>query len=480
MKPTVVTRAEQAAPEETGAAAGEGPPVSADVVIVGAGLAGCSAALAAAERGATVCLLEKGRSAGGSSIRAGGGLLFAGTSLQREQGVQDSAESLREAIVAAGQDRNDPAAVDVYVDNQLAAYDWLTGLGQVFSLVPPNGDISIPRLHAARPAALAGLLLDRLAATGRGQLLTGTAARRLIVRDGHVTGVRASRAGRERRIAARRGVILATGGFTQSPRLLRTFAPRWADAVAMGGDGNTGDGLLMAMACGAQLSDMGYVEGTFGAAAVDFPGLPASSGTAPRLLFPHSAGAVIVDSAGRRFVNEGLGYKVIAGVCTRQPGGIAFQVFDQRVMDKSRPVPSPRDFAGALADGLVFQAPTLDDLASLLGVEPAVLEDTVTRYNGYVRAGADPEYGRPLEAVATITTAPYYGYPCRAGLTTTYCGMRVSRRLQVLDVFDEPIGGLFAAGEVVGGFHGAGYLTGTGLGKAAVFGRVAGLEAAGG
>lgn len=462
-----------------GAATGEEPTVSADVVVVGAGLAGSAAALAAAERGATVCLLEKGQAAGGSSVRAGGGLLFAGTRLQQQAGVADSAESLREAILAAGQRRNDPAAVDVYVDNQLAAYDWLTGLGQDFSLVPPNGDISIPRLHAARPEALAGLLLDRLAASGRGQVLTGVAAQRLIVHDGQVAGVRARRAARGLRITARRGVILATGGFTQSPRLLRAFAPHWADAVAMGGDGNTGDGLLMAMACGAQLSDMGYVEGTFGAAAADFPGLPAAPGTAPRLLFPHSAGAIIISSAGRRFVNEGLGYKVIAGVCARQQGGIAFQVFDQQVMDKSRPVPSPRDFAGALADGLLFQAPTLTALAGLLAIEPAALEHTVASYNGYVRAGTDPEHGRPLDAAGQLVTAPFYGYPCRAGLTTTYCGVRVSRRLQVVNVFDEPIGGLFAAGEVVGGFHGAGYLTGTGLGKAVVFGRVAGLEAAG-
>jgi fumarate reductase flavoprotein subunit len=453
--------------------------IDVDVVVVGAGLAGSAAALAAAQSGATVCLLEKGHAAGGSSVKAGGGLLFAGTSLQRQHGVADSAKSLRQAIMAAGSDRNDPAAVDVYVDNQLAVYDWLTGLGQAFSLAPPNGDISVRRLHTARPGELTRLLLERFAATGRGQLLTQASAQRLIARDGRVTGIRASQAGRGAPGTPRRGVILATGGFTQSLRLLRTFAPGWADAVAMGGDGNTGDGLLMAMACGAQLSDMGYIEGTFGASAVDFPGLPAAAGTAPRLLFPHSAGAIIVSGAGRRFVNEGLGYKAIAGIWARQQDPIAFQVFDQQVMDKSVPVPSPRDFAAALADGLIFRAPTLAALAGLLRVEPAALEDTVAAYNGYVRAGADPEHGRPLEAAVPIAAPPFYGYPCRAGLTTTYCGVRVNRRLQVLNVFDEPIGGLFAAGEVVGGLHGAGYLTGTGLGKAAVFGRVAGLEAAG-
>lgn len=465
----------------TPAAAGAAgaPPPSADVVVVGAGLAGTAAALAAAERGATVCLLEKGGVPGGSSVKAGGGLLFAGTRLQREHGVDDSAESLREAIMAAGHGRNDPVAVDVYVDNQLAAYDWLSGLGQHFSLAPPAGDIAIPRLHAAFPGALARLLIERFTATGRGRVWTCTAARRLIAPDGHVTGVRASRGGQEVAITARRGVVLTTGGFTQSPRLLRTFAPRWADAVTLGGDDNTGDGLVMAMACGAQLSDMGYVEGTFGASVTDFPGLQCRPGTAPRLLFPHNAGAIIVNGAGRRFVNEGLGYKAIAAACARQQDGLAFQVFDQRVMDKSLPVPSPRNFSGALADGLLFQAPSLPALGGLLRIEPAALDEAVSAYNGYVRAGADPEHGRPLGATGSIGTPPFYGYPCRAGLTTTYCGVTVNRRLQVVNVFDEPIGGLYAAGEVVGGFHGAGYLTGTGLGKAVVFGRVAGIEAAG-
>jgi fumarate reductase flavoprotein subunit len=459
------------------AARGE-PLATADVVVVGAGLAGCAAALAAAERGATVLLLEKGEQPGGSSVRAGGGLLFAGTSLQRRHGVADSPEALRAAIVAAGQGRGDPAAVDVYADNQLAAYEWLAGLGQEFTLVPANADITIPRLHAAPPSALTALLLERLAATGRGRVLTGAAGGRLTTDHGRVTGVLVSQGGAERPVSARLGVILATGGFTQSPELLRTFAPQWADAVAMGGDGNTGDGLRMAMAVGARLADMGYVAGTFGAAAVDYPGLGAVPGTAPRLLFPHAAGAIVVNRAGRRFVNEGLGYKVIAGVCAGQPDGIAFQVFDQPVMDKSVPVPSPRDFARALADGLLFQAPTLAALAERLRVDAAVLADTVARYNAGVRAGADPEHGRPLSMARELTTPPYYGYPCRAGLTTTYCGVRVSRRLEVLDVFDQPIGGLFAAGEVVGGLHGAGYLTGTGLGKAAVYGRVAGLAAA--
>src|SRR5277367_6686887 len=174
---------------ETAATGGEGgvgkePALSADVVVVGGGLAGAAAALAAAERGATVCLLEKGDMAGGSSVKAGGGLLFAGTGLQREHGVEDSAPLLRQAVIAAGHDRNDPVAVDVYVDNQLATYDWITGLGQVFSLAPPNGDIAIPRLHAAPPGELTRLLLERFAATGHGEILTGAAARRLTVTEG--------------------------------------------------------------------------------------------------------------------------------------------------------------------------------------------------------------------------------------------------------------------------------------------------------
>ena len=454
-------------------------PAAADVIVVGGGLAGSAAALAAAERGATVCLLDKAEPGHGSSEKAGGGLLFAGTRLQREHGVDDSPQALREAIVAAGQGRGDPAAVDAYADNQLATYDWLAGHGQAFTLAPPNADIPVARLHAAPPGAPARLLLGRLAATGRGRVRAGTAARRLITDGGRVTGVVARRDGREAAITARRGVILATGGFTQSPvcwrpsRRAGRTRPPWAGTATPATGCHHGDGLRRH--AGGHGLRRGHVR-RLGRRLPrpDRPGREARLGCCSRTARARSSSTPRVGGSSMRHSAT----RSSPG-CARQQDGLAFQVFDQAVMDKSVTVPRPRDFAGALADGLIFRAGSLAALAALLRVDPAALEGTVAAYNAAVRDGADPDYGRPLAAASPVGRAPFYGYPCRAGLTTTYCGVAVNRRLQVLDVFGEPIGGLYAAGEVVGGFHGAGDLTGTGLGKAAVFGRVAGITAAG-
>ncbi|MFJ4830792.1 FAD-dependent oxidoreductase [Streptomyces sp. NPDC088747] len=443
-----------------------------DVVVVGAGLAGHAAALAAAERGAEVCLLEKLAEFGGSSVRAGGGMLFAGTELQEEADVEDDPEELRRAILDTGQARNDTRTVDAYVGHQLETFRWLCRSGVRFTLAPANGNMPVPRLHVAAQD-VTHALHDRLRQTPHVTYWPSSAALRLTrTADGRVGGVRVRRAdGGEAMVTARSGVVLTTGGFSRSEELLRAFAPRVVDVTKMGGAGNTGDGLRMAAGLGARLVDMGYVEATFGAVGTD----------RPRLMFAHADGAIVVDQDGRRFADESLSYKTLGRLCAEQPGGIAYQIFDRRVFERSQTRPTPRDYRRALADGLLMEAPTVPALAERLGVDPDSLDATVRRYNQHVRAGADPDFGRPVGAGAighgAVDTPPFYGLRCAAGLTATYCGTAVDDRLRVIDVFGDVIPGLYAAGEVVGGFHGAGYLTGTALGKAAVFGHLAGTVA---
>lgn len=452
-----------------------------DVVVVGAGLAGNAAALAAAEAGATVCLLEKGEAYGGTSVKAGGGLVFAGTDLQREAGVHDDGEGLRAAILAAGRGASDPETVAAYVDHQLDTYTWMTEHGVEFDYAADLQPGQLNRLHGTVPgratAVLHGHNLDHPGVTYR----THAAAERLLTDDGgRVVGARLV-GGEE--VHARQGVVLASGGFTRSDDLLATFAPQWRATTRMGGDHNTGDGLRMAWALGAGLADMAYVEASFGACVRAFPDLADVPGREPTLLYANAQGAMIVNREGLRFVDESLNYKQISVSCVRQTDGLAFQVFDAKVMGRSQPTPSPSDYRQAHADGLLLEGATVAELAALMGVDVDELEATVATYNGYVDAGHDPDFGRPIvdrggPGAGRIDTGPFYAFPCRCGLTTTYCGVTVDRSLRVLDVYGDPIVGLFAAGEVVGGLHGATYYSGTGLGKAAVFGRGAGLSAA--
>jgi fumarate reductase flavoprotein subunit len=458
-------------------------PSESEVIVVGAGLAGNAAALSAAEAGASVLLLERGSSFGGSSLKAGGGFLFANTPVQAEHGMVDDPEQLRRDLLAASK-MADPATVGVYVERQGETYDWLVKSGVEFRLLPTNVPGQISRIHDTMPGSAVNAIHERVLAHPNIAYLTSVTTRQLLrSADGVVDGIAVTIEGSDRDLQASRGVVLASGGFTQSPELLQIFAPLWVDAMKMGGGDNTGEGLRLAWALGARVADMGYIQASFGASIPNYPDLVNGAGDVPRLLYPNAQGAMIVNLDGRRFVNEDLSYKLISGICAQQPRGIAVQLFDQKVMDRSSALPGPWHFRGALDDGLLKQADTIGGLAAQLGIESSALTATVSSYNEAADGGHDAAFGRTIEDYgrsggARIDQAPFYGFPCTSGLTTTYCGLGVDAELRVQDVFGRPIEGLYAAGEIVGGFHGASYVGGTALGKAAVFGRVAGLAAA--
>lgn len=462
----------------------KGLPEHVDVVVVGAGMAGNVAALSAAEAGASVCLLEKGREFGGSSIQSGGALVFAGTDMQAALGIEDSVERLRQDLALSGGGKSDPEVVEAFLDHQLETFNWLRERGADFTLTPPAIPGKINRMHAAPHGQVARALHARVLEHPNIHYRCNAAARRLVRSDGNrVNGIRVEIDGAEVAINAKRGVILASGGFVRNQALLETFAPQWTGAVKLGGRHNTGDGLLMACALGAGLADMAYIEASLGASLKRYPDLSEQPGEEVSLLFPMMRGAIIVNREGRRFANEALNYKVLGALGARQSQGVAFQIFDQKVMNRSAPTAGPSDYKGALAEGLLRQADTIGALADSLGLDATALVATVERYNSHIATEIDPDFGRPVPdygatGSAAIDTAPFYAFPCGAALTSTYCGLRVDRQLRVRDVFGDVIQGLYAAGEVIGGFHGTSYLSGTALAKAAVHGRAAGLACA--
>ncbi|MFH1553896.1 MAG: FAD-binding protein, partial [Pseudomonadota bacterium] len=302
------------------------------------------------------------------------------------------------------------------------------------------------------------------------------AAKRLTVsEDGRVTGVMAEAAGQPFRIQARRGVVLATGGFSRNEDLLRLFAPGQAGAQRMGGPGNTGDGLLMAWRLGAGFRDMGYIKGTFG-------NHPSAGPEDHFLLFPIYAGAIAVNAGGRRFVDESLSYKLIGDACLQQLGCIGFQVFDQPIFERGRPGIPSMDFRADLEARRVVTADDARGLARMLEIDEHALCETLARYNRFVERGRDEDFGRDGLCnhhgdLVTIATPPFYAFASKSVVLATYCGLSVDASMRVLDVYDEVIPSLFAAGGVIGGFHGKGYMTGSANGKATIFGRIAGRSA---
>lgn len=451
------------------------PGVSAevDVLVVGGGLAGYSAAHEAASQGARTLLIEKESRTGGATVLSGGSFAFAGTPLQKALGIEDSSEQLYADLRRVGGEENDDALVRAYVERQREAFAWLAAMGATFDRVFVASGQSVPRAHSRSAREVLDIVIKHAHATGRVETRLGTAARRLL-RDapgGPVTGVRAQAGGRTFDIRARNGVVLATGGFSRNENLLTLFAPRQAGAQRMGGPGNTGDGLLMAWQLGAGLRDMGYIKGTFG-------NHPSAGPEDHFLLFPMYAGGIVVNAHARRFVDESLSYKLIGEACLQQSGCIGYQIFDQPIFGQGRSGIPSMDFQADFDAGRVIRAPTLRALAAALGLDPDALDASIAEYNGCVERGHDAAFGRDglcnhYGKLVKIETAPYYAFASKSVVLATYCGLSVDACMRVQDVYGNRIPNLYAAGGVIGGFHGQAYMTGTANGKAVIFGRIA-------
>lgn len=443
-----------------------------DLLVIGGGMAGFSAALEAAEAGFTVTLLEKQPDIGGSSAMSGGCLAFAGTDLQRKHGVEDSDALLFSDLREVGQFDNDEPLVRAYVDHQLDTYTWLCRHGVVFGAsVETSSGQSVPRVHSVDPADALRQLAKACVRTGKVTVQLNVPAHRLIRDDkDRFIGVVATLDGQRCNLYARFGVVLASGGFCRNVEMVHRFAPQYDDAIFIGGDGNVGDGLKMAMEFGADLRDMAYIKGTYGKHPLDE--------TNHHSCLAVYKGAIAVNQDGRRFVDESISYKLLGDAAIRQPYGATFQILDQYIMDSGDDRVRILDFQRRYEEGLFIEANSVAELAGLIEIPEDALQDTIDRYNAGVDAGMDEAFGRTNLVhhhgrLCRIEQAPFYAYPSTAAVFGTYCGLRVTPEMAVVNVFDERLDGLFAAGEVVGGFHGGAYMTGTALGKAAIFGRLA-------
>lgn len=449
-----------------------------DVVVVGAGLAGYCAALEAASRGVSVLLLEKQAVAGGTSGISGGAIAFAGTDEQQAQGINDSPERLFADLQRVGGDAADRSLLAAYAELQHETYGWLKTQGLHFISVQLGSGQSVPRSNRVDAGQMMQALAAAAAQSRKISVLTSCAAQCLVraAADGRVTGLVTRHQGKPLALHARLGVILTSGGFSRSESLLRIYAPALALAQRAGSDGSTGDGLVMARALGADTKDMDRINSTFGRHPGAGPGENA-------LLHPIYKGAIAVNRDGRRFTDESRSYKVLGEACLQQPEALAFQIFDRAIMDLSVAEAATSDFKGALQAGLVLQADDLSALARRIGCDEQTLGTTVSEYNADVPRGIDSRHGRASLAngngqLRAIATPPFYAYPCTSAILATYCGLAVDAQARVIDGNGKPIPGLYAAGEITGGFHGNGYMTGSSLGKAAIFGRAAGRAAA--
>lgn len=443
-----------------------------DVIIVGAGMAGLCAALEATEQGLSVAIFEKQDTIGGSSLLSGCFMAFAGTDFQKRLGIQDSTPSLIEDMLTVGQHQNDEALVKAYGKHQLETYNWLVAHGIQFQDCQAVSGHSNPRGHTIIPEQAIYTLRNKAVENGA-ILYLNSPVNRLIIKEDTVKGVVYGQKGEKKECFANSGVILTTGGFSQSEEMLHLYAPQLDGTIRLGGTGNQGDGLKLAASAGAWLIDFPNLKGTYGFH-------PKSTNEGKRQAHTFYKGGIIVNEEGNRFVNESISYKLLGDAALQQKQK-TFQVFDQAVMNESVKNDALYDFDLLYSENLIVKADSLEELALILQLPTESLIQTVASYNDGIASGKDVfgrrtlthTFGTPLP----IQQAPYYAMETVAAMLATYAGVRVNTRAEVINPFNEVIPGLYAAGEMVAGFHGAGYMTGSSLGKAAIFGRVAANQA---
>ena len=495
-------------------AAAEDSTVDADVVVVGAGGAGMTAAITAAGEGKSVVILESQSMVGGNSVRATGGMNAAKTVYQDENefgesagvektlktaaekyadnetitalaktvseqwaayqanptGYFDSVELMELDTMIGGKGINDPELVETLCANSADAIDWLDEHGITLHNVSSFGGASVKRIH--RPVNAEGktvsvgsymipLLQENCEKAGVKMMLDTTATEILTDANGAAVGVKATGASGETVTVNAKAVVLATGGFGANLDMVVKYKPELKGFMTTNAPGIQGQGIEMAQAIGAATVDMDQIQihptVEANTAALITEGL-------------RGDGAILINEEGKRFIDEVGTRDVVSAAEIAQTGSYSWLVVDQAMADASSVI------QGYIKKGYTVTGATYEELGKAMGVDAAAFAETMEKWNGYVEAKNDPDFGRTSFA-NKLDTAPYYAIKVTAGVHHTMGGLKINANTEVLNEKGEVIPGLFAAGEVTGGVHGANRLGGNAVADFTVFGRIAGAAA---
>ena len=437
---------------------------SCDIVIIGAGGAGLTAATEAAHQNAKVIVLEKMGIVGGNTNYSTGGINAAYTKEQERLGIKDSKDIFFHDTMEGGKNINDPALVQKLVDESAGIVEWLQSplIGADLSDVGMFGGATNKRIHrpqggAAIGAHLVPLLFKAARAQGAEIRLNNTVTD-IIEKDGRAVGVKVSSEGGNYVINAK-AVIIASGGFGANTKMIEKYQPSLKGFATTNHRGATGDAFAMVEKFDAGLTQMEQIQ--------THPTVVVGTG----IMITESVrgnGAILVNRTGRRFVDEMENRDVVSSAVLRGPGKTAFLVFDQSVRDSLKVIESYAN------QGLLTEAATIKELADKLRIQSDTLESTITQYNSFVAAKKDADFGRnPASMERALSKAPYYAIEIEPAVHHTMGGLTINPSANVMTTDGLPIPGLFAAGEVTGGVHGANRLGGNAVADICVFGKIA-------
>ena len=488
--------------------------IDTDIVVVGAGGAGMTAAIAAANEGKSVVILESQAMVGGNSVRATGGLNAAKTPAQDENefneaagvektletaassyadnetitalaktvseqwaqyqanpvGYFDSVELMELDTMIGGKGINDPALVETLCSNSADAIVWLSEQGIDLPSVSSFGGASVKRIHRplddeGKVVSVGSYMIPRLESKckelGVEVMLNTTATKILTDANGAAVGIEATGKNSQTVTVNAKAVILATGGFGANLDMVVQYKPDLKGFMTTNAAGAQGQGIDMAVAIGAGTVDMDQIQihptVEANTAALITEGL-------------RGDGAILVNAEGKRFTDEVGTRDVVSAAEIAQTGSYSWLVIDQAMVDASSVI------QGYITKGYTVTGSTYAELADAMGVDADAFTATMEKWNACVEAGKDEEFGRTSFA-NPLNTAPYYAIKVTAGIHHTMGGLTINSDTQVLAGDGTVIDGLYAAGEVTGGVHGANRLGGNAVADFTVFGRIAGQQA---
>jgi fumarate reductase flavoprotein subunit len=457
------TGSPMAAPKPAGQQAAE----QADVVVIGAGAAGMTAAITAHDAGAKVIVLEKQPITGGNSMLAAGGMNAAETKYQKELGIQDSVDLMFQDTMKGGNNLNDPELVKILAKNSAGSIDWLTSIGADMSEVGMMAGASAKRRHGPKGGKAVGAhLIDTLrsnAAERKIDVRVNSKVVKILEDDkGKVTGVQVEGKHRGLYTINAKAVVLTAGGFSANPEKVALYRPEFKGMTTSNQPGATGDGLELGAAAGGELKDMKEIQ--------IHPSVSAGS----KILITEAVrgnGAIVVNQEGKRFMNELTTRDKASAAILAQTGKMAYLVFDEGVRQ------SLKQIEGYFHLELVKEGETPEALAKAINVPPGALKATIEAYNQAFDKKDDAEFKRP-DLPRALRTPKYYAIAIKPGIHYTMGGLKINSSTQVIAKDGKPIAGFYAAGEVTGGVHGTNRLGGNSISETITFGRIAGANAA--
>lgn len=488
-----------------------------DVVVVGAGGAGMTAAITATDAGKKVIVVESQPIAGGNSVRSTGGMNAAKTPYQDKnefkeaagvektlataaekfadnatitalaatvkeqwdayqanpQGYFDSVELMELDTLIGGKGKNNPELVKALAENSADAIEWLASIGADVKNVGAFGGASVKRIH--RPVNADGKvtavgayivpILEKNLQDRNVQFLFDTTANEIIMKDGKAVGIKATGKDGNKVTINAKSVVIATGGFGANAEMVEKYKPELKGFATTNAEGAQGQGIEMATAVGAATVDMDQIQ--------IHPTVHIEEDGNAHLITEglRGDGAILVNAEGKRFYDEVSTRDKVSAAIIAQPDKSAWLVVDQSMVDKSAVI------AGYIKSGYTVTGATYEELAKAMGVDEATFVSTMNTWNQAVEAKSDAEFNRTSFA-NPLTTAPYYAIKITPAVHHTMGGIAINPKAEVLNEKGEAISGLFAAGEVTGGVHGANRLGGNAVADFTVFGRIAGQSAA--